>query len=194
VLFVGGLGLVVASQFMSFERLAITEDPYRSSHYETTMNGWRQSPSITWFGYGLGAVYPWHESETDQILMRLPTALDWQVMTPIGESFAHPHTTVGYLLVETGVVGAAILLWLPLVESLRGAGVVLRRMWRLGSGWPTLAELSSIATMSALPLIVVNTYFLHHFGVSLGLWFLILASRCLRIAERDASARDVPSS
>lgn len=191
VLIVGAVAMLIASQFMSFERLSITEDPYRTSVYETTVNGWLQSPSTAWFGHGLGSIYPWHEGETDQILMRLPAALDWQVMTPIGESFAHPHTTVGYLLVETGIVGAAILLWLPLVETLRGAGVVLRRMKHLGGGWPGLAELSAIATVSAFPLIVINTYFLHHYGVSLGLWFLILASRRLRIAEREASAGGV---
>lgn len=184
VLIVGGIGMLVASEFMSFERLTITEDPYRSHVYETTLNGWLASPSVTWFGYGLGSVYPWHARESYQILMHLTEPLDWQVVTPIGESFAHPHTTIGYLLVETGIVGAVILMWLPVVEALHGAGVVLRRVSRLGAGWPSLAEMSSIAAMSAMPLIAVNTFFLHHYGVSLGLWFLILATRRLRTAER----------
>lgn len=184
---VGAVAVLIASEFMSFDRLTVTEDPFRADVYDTTYSGWLSSPSITWFGYGLGAVYPWHHHESQQILLRLSSALDWQVMTPVGESFAHPHTTPGYLLVETGIIGCIILMWLPTVEALRGGLLVLRRGFRLGAGWPNLAELSGIAAMSAYPLILVNTYFLHHYGVSLGLWFLILATRRLRRAEQLAA-------
>ena len=176
------MALLLAAQFMSFERYKTTYEPARWQSYQTAMEGWLSSRGNFWCGFGLGQVYRWHERELEMLMDRVTPPGPELLPTPIGESLSHPHSTVLYLLVETGLVGAALLLWLPVAESLHGVLAILSPL-RRDAGPPDLATLAGLAAACAFPLHLINTYFLHQYGVSMCAWFLVLIARRLRLAN-----------
>lgn len=160
---VGGVVLAVVVSLMlvpGLSRALSFSDVKRATNLDSALRLWGQDPVTVIFGTGSGQVWPWLAFETG----RVPAPGSGMVPSAAGDLLLSPHSTALALLVELGLVGAA--LGLLGVVALCGLLYVSRRdPYRL----PVMA-----AVVSCLVAFLFDTYLVKNFGISF-LWWVAIA-------------------
>lgn len=160
---VGGAVVAVVVSLMlipGLSRALSFSDVKRATNLDSALRLWGQDPVTVIFGTGSGQVWPWLAFETG----RVPAPGSGMVPSAAGDLLLSPHSTALAVLVELGLVGAA--LGLLGVVALCGLLYVSRRdPYRL----PVMA-----AVVSCLIAFLFDTYLVKNFGISF-LWWVAIA-------------------
>lgn len=160
---IAGAGVLVAVAGVvvtSLWRRGAVVDGARATTWATAWHTFTSSPGRALVGAGYGVIWPWYGQESGL----LPGSYHYQRQTFFGLTLPHAHNTVIQVGAELGLVGLALLL-----VSLGSVVWACLRALR-GSAW-----LLGLAVLATLPGLVMDTYLVKNFPVSLLWWLWALA-------------------
>lgn len=161
-----GLSVLLLPFLPGMSRLVSFEDAKRSQNIKTALEIWSSSDQTMLFGTGPGQVWPWWAYESG--LYPMPGGSYGAFADESMRVLLTPHSTPLAMLVELGLIGAALGLVI---------GVCLVMMW-----WQSRTNLARMVVMSAMLATLVgflfDTYLLRNFGISMWWWatFAVVAA------------------
>jgi len=156
---------VFVFQYASPARFLDLSDTYRSESYLSSVRAWTANLRAFVFGHGLGQMWPWNLYDAG---FGGGAGYGKLLSTQFGRVLYHPHSTLLYVLVETGLVGIALF----------GASVALP-LWRAYRDRPGSSLPGRLAPglLASLVIFTFDTMLLRAFELAAVWWvFLFLVS------------------
>lgn len=144
---------------------------------QTWKVAWRAvtvDPSTIIVGRGYATIWPWFATESGIV----PGAIHGLRRGAFGKSLVHAHNTVVQVSGELGIIGCALLL----VSVVTVAVLAIRGMRRQ----PGMCLGMCLALLATFPALVLDTYLVKNFQVSL-VWWLVAASVAVLIGGSDGT-------